>query len=52
MNNPFVESTTKISQLKNETGYVVVTNIDLETVATLIEIDYIKSILSQGVFIQ
>lgn len=52
MNNPFVESTTKISQLKNETGYVVVSNIDLETVATLVEIDYIKSILSQGVFIK
>lgn len=52
MDNPFVESTTKISKLKNESGYVVVTNINLETVATLTEIDSIKNILSQGVIIQ
>lgn len=52
MNNPFVESTTKISKLKNEIGYVVVTNINLETVATLSEIDSIKNILSQGVLIK
>lgn len=52
LNNPFYESTSKISKLQNENGYVVVKNIELETLATLSEIDSIKNILSQGVLIK
>lgn len=52
LDNPFNNNTTRYTQLKNESGFIQVTNSDIQGIATTTELEYIKSILNEGVFIK
>lgn len=50
--NPYQDNTMERTYLKELSGFVSVDNIELHTVATLKEQEYIKSILKEGVLIK